>query len=388
MRYENLPSHAVDELKIRVLDSLGVAIAALPFSVPAAIGVLSTEWGRGERYRLIGERMGSAVCRVLQCALVRYLDFNDSILDPARDLSSQRCHRRASCFRRFRRGFRQGLSHRRFAFYQVQTALSEAAPVAEKGFDHTVQLGYAAAASLSKLLGDSPQIANAVSITGTANNPLRVSRTGDLSQWKGLAAPFTVFIAANSACLAREGITGPAEVFEGNKGFKKTIAGPFTVDWDERGLQNVTRSIIKRFNAEIHSQSALEAALFLKREKGFSPLEIQKVELETFDVAFRIIGGGEEGGSTRSNEGAGGSFLPYLLAVALLDEEVTPAQYEPERSPRPRCPISSAKDTDKTFGGIEPSISRRDAGTHRDHFERRQIVRGTVSDYEGFSTRP
>ena len=52
---------------------------------------------------------------------------------------------------------------------------------------------YAAAAGVARALGlNVEQTANAVAISGTANNALRVTRTGKLSNWKGLAYPNTV----------------------------------------------------------------------------------------------------------------------------------------------------------------------------------------------------
>jgi 2-methylcitrate dehydratase len=108
--------------------------------------------------------------------------------------------------------------------YQIHTRLSDVAPVRDKGFDHTAQGAYAAAAGVTKALALSgDQIANAVAISGTANNALRVTRTGALSHWKGLAYPNTAMAATHIALLAAHGITGPEAVFEANKGFMETI---------------------------------------------------------------------------------------------------------------------------------------------------------------------
>jgi 2-methylcitrate dehydratase len=142
--------------------------------------------------------------------------------------------------------------------YQVQCRLSEAAPVRAGGFDHTTQGAYAVAAGTARALDlDQARTANAIAIAGTAYNALRVTRTGVLSHWKGLAFPNTVLGATHAAFLARQGITGPPEVFEGNKGFKEAIAGPFTIDWDHEGLDVVQRTILKRYNAEIHLVEAV-----------------------------------------------------------------------------------------------------------------------------------
>jgi len=96
--------------------------------------------------------------------------------------------------------------------YQVQCRLSDVAPVRAHGFDHTTQGAYAAAAGVARALGlDQAATANAVAIAGTAFNALRVSRTGALSNWKGLAYPNTAFGAVHAAFLAKRGITGPLE---------------------------------------------------------------------------------------------------------------------------------------------------------------------------------
>jgi len=110
-------------------------------------------------------------------------------------------------------------------------------PVRAKGFDHTTQGAYAVAGGVAKALGlDPAKTANALAISGTPLNALRVTRTGALSHWKGLAYPFTAFAATGATFLARRGITGPMEVFEGNKGFEESIAGRFSINWRNEDL--------------------------------------------------------------------------------------------------------------------------------------------------------
>src|SRR5699024_4556721 len=121
---------------------------------------------------------------------------------------------------------------------------------------------------------------------GTANVALRVTRTGDLSHWKGLAYPHVSKEGTFAAMLAARGITGPQQVFEGNKGFKESVSGPFEIDWQAEGLDSVVDTIIKKHNAEIHSQSALDAAQEIRAQAGFDVSAIAKVHLRTFDVAY------------------------------------------------------------------------------------------------------
>jgi 2-methylcitrate dehydratase len=128
------------------------------------------------------------------------------------------------------------------------------------------------------------------------------------------------------------GITGPPQVFEGNKGFMDSIAGRFDIDWSAGGFDRISKTILKKYNAEVHSQSALEGALELKDKHGFGTKEIDRIEIDIFDVAYHIIGGGEEGDKTkvRTKEEADHS-LHYMVAVALLDDQVMPEQYHAER---------------------------------------------------------
>jgi 2-methylcitrate dehydratase len=269
-------------------------------------------------------------------ALVRYLDFNDSFL-----ASGETCHPSdnfgsvlATCEYAGRSG--RDLLTALAVAYQVHCRLSEVAPVRAKGFDHTTQGAYAAAAGVSKALGLSEaQTANAIAIAGTAFNALRVTRTGTLSHWKGLAYPNTAFGATHAAFLAGRGITGPLEIFEGNKGFMDAIAGRFEIEWSKEDLERVTHTIVKKYNAEIHSQSAIEGALELKNEHHVTSADVDRVEIEIFDVAHNIIGGGEEGDKTvvRTKEQADHS-LQYMVAAAILDDQVMPEQYLPERIQR------------------------------------------------------
>jgi 2-methylcitrate dehydratase len=332
--YADLSEDARRQLKIRVLNALGCAIGALEGPPVRQLRAHLELLGGNPLTTLIGGgRTAPDRAALYNAALVRYLDYNDSYL-----ARGETCHPSDNlgavlAASEYAGGTGEQLLTALAVAYEVQCTLSEVAPVRAKGFDHTTQEAYAAAAGVAKALGlGQEQIAHAVAISGTANNALRVTRTGRLSNWKGLASPNTVSSATHAAFLSMQGITGPLEVFEGNKGFMDAIAGPFTIDWQQEGLERVTRTILKRYNAEVHSQSALEGILTLAASEHIRPAEIERIEIDIFDVAYHIIGGGEEGDKqqVRTKEEADHS-LTYLVAAALLDGEVTPAQFAPER---------------------------------------------------------
>lgn len=389
--YEDLSDAAVRALKIRILDSLGCAIGALGAEPVRIIREHTEEFGGKPLTTLIGGgETAPDRAALYNGALVRYLDYNDSYLAP-----KETCHPSDNlgavlAATEYASGTGKDVLTALAVAYQVQCRLSDAAPVRAEGFDHTTQGAYAAAAGAARGLGlDARRTANAIAISGTANNALRVTRTGPLSNWKGLAYPNTGAAATQAAFLARRGITGPPEVFEGNKGFMDAISGRFEIDWGEEDLEAVTRTVIKKYNAEIHSQSALEGILELTEESGVRAEDVESVDLETFGVAYNIIGGGEEGEkkTVRTKEEADHS-LPYMLAVALLDGEVYPDQYEPERIAASdvqnllrRVEVRPADDLSRRFPGEIPirlSVRLKDGRT----------LQAEKRDYEGFHTRP
>jgi 2-methylcitrate dehydratase len=389
--YEDLSEEACRQLKIRVVDALGCAIGAVEGPPLKMLRAQLEDFGGKPLVTLIGGgKTAPDRAAFYNSALVRYLDYNDSYI-----AKKETCHPSdnlgavLAASEYARKNGKEFLTALALA-YQVQCRLSDLAPVRAKGFDHTTQGAYAVAAGVAKALGlDQNGVANAVAISGTAYNALRVTRTGSLSNWKGLAYPNTAFGATHAAFLAMRGITGPREVFEGNKGLMDAISGHFELDWARENLEAVRRTSVKKYNAEFHSQSVLEGVLELRAARHIDAGEIEGIRIDIFDVAYHIIGGGEEGDKwqVRTKEEADHS-LPYMAAVALLDGDVSPSQYAPERIAREdvqsllrRVNIQPDEALSKRFPAEMPcriQISLKDG----------QTLSIEKQDYEGFYTRP
>ena len=390
-RFQDLSDEALRQLKIRVLDTVGVAIGALDAKPIAAIGRLVGELGGRALATLIGGgKTAPDRAAFFNGALSRYLDFMDSYL-----AEGETNHPSDNLGAVLAAAEMRGASGADFltalaVAYQVHTRLSDIAPVRHKGFDHTTQGAYAAAAGVAKALAlPVDRIANAIAISGTANNALRVTRTGTLSHWKGLAYPNTAMAATHAALLAAHGITGPEAVFEGNKGFKETISGPFEIDWLNEDLERVRLTIVKKHNAEIHSQSALDAALHIRVRPGFAADAVRAVRLKTFHVAYQIIGGGEEGDKrvVRTKEQADHS-LPYMLAVALIDGEVQPEQYAPERIVAEDVQMLLRRVTVTPVPELSALFPQRMPAALEVELADGAIFRAEQDDYRGFHTNP
>lgn len=333
----DLSDEARAALKARILDSLGCAIGALDGEPVSSLRAQVEDFGGRPLCTLIGGgRSSPDRAAFYNGALVRYLDFNDSYLAP-----DETCHPSdnfASVLAAAEYANAKGstLLSALAVAYQVQCRLSDEAPLRDRGFDHVTQGAIAVAAGVSKALGlDVERTSQAIAIAATALPSLRVTRTGSLSNWKGLAYPHTAFAATHAAFLAARGITGPAEAFEGHKGFMESLGASFSIDWNNEDLERVACTAIKRFNAEIHAQSAVEAMLEIVSADGVSASRIRHIEVDTFDVAYRIIGGGEPGdkAAVATKEQADHS-LAYMLAVSAIDGQLGPSQYSPERIAR------------------------------------------------------
>lgn len=389
--YEDLSENARKQLKLRVLDALGCALGAMDGEPVKLVRWQVDDFGGKPHCTLIGGgRTSPDRAAFFNSALVRYLDFNDSYL-----AKRETCHPSDNLGAVLAASEYAGKTGKDFltalaAAYQVQCRLSDVAPLRDKGFDHTTQGSYAVAAGVSRALGlDVEKTANAIAISGTAFNALRVTRTGALSNWKGLAYPNTAFGATHAAFLAMRGITGPPEVFEGNKGFMEAISGQFRIDWSREDLERVTSTIIKKYNAEVHSQSAIEGILEMKDQYGFRTEDILSVELDIFNVAFNIIGGGEEGVKTIvSTKEEADHSLPYILAAAILDGVVMPEQYSPERIRKDdiqnllkRIFVRPRTDLTDRFPLEMPCHIKI-------NFSNGKFLEYEKKDYEGFYTRP
>src|SRR5215475_11098863 len=167
---------AVQELKIRVLDAVGCALGALSSELVRRLKKQVDDFGGRDHCTLIGGgKTAPDRAAFFNCALVRYLDFNDSYL-----AKGETCHPSdnlgavlAACdyADRSRRDFLTALA----IPSQVQCRLSDVAPVRTKGFDHTTQGSYWVAAGVARGLGlDEKRTANAIAMCGAASNALRV----------------------------------------------------------------------------------------------------------------------------------------------------------------------------------------------------------------------
>jgi 2-methylcitrate dehydratase len=332
--FRHIPPDALDRLKRNLLDSLGCAFGALD-GPPVRLLAAQVErlGGKPEATLIGGGRTAIDRAASFNTALTRYLDFMDSFL-----AEGETCHPSDNIGSVLAAAETAGRSGEEFltalaVAYEVECRLTQQLPVMNASFDHTTQLAMSIAAGIAKAHGfGTPETTNAIAIAAVDFATLAVIRASKTSQWKGLASSAVAFGVTHSTLLAGAGITGPQEAFEGPKGWFEATGKKTKIDWSDRTLDAVLETTIKRYNAEVHTQSALEALLDLKRANGFKAGDVKRVEIDTFMTAYDIVGGGQYGDrkTVQTKEQADHS-LPYLAAVALLDGEVMPEQFTQDR---------------------------------------------------------
>jgi 2-methylcitrate dehydratase len=202
-----------------------------------------------------------------------------------------------------------------------------------RGFNHAIQLAISATAGAGKLFGLSTgEIANAISIATVDNISLTCIHAEPVSQWKGFSPGMTGMRAVYAASLAKRGFTGPKGLFEGPYGLELMFAQRISANWEDPSLDIVKQTIMKKYCSLIHGQAVLEAVLDLKRRNGLIAADVESVRCDVFKPAFDFAGGGSFGPKDHPQVKEHGDYnLKYLVAAALLDDQLGPAQLEAER---------------------------------------------------------
>ena len=324
--------------KRNILDSLGCAIAGLQGRPFQMLREQFEEYRSPGYCTLIGGGKTSAdQAALFNSSLVRYVDLLDSYM-----AVGGLCHPSDNFGTILAAAEQVGASGEDFMLalavaYEIQCRFPAAVPVMAKGFNHATQLAISAAAGTGKLFGlSASEIANAISIATVDNVSLACVHAEPVSQWKGFSPGMTGMRAVYAASLARRGFTGPKGLFKGPYGLELMFAQPISANWDDPSLEIITQTVMKKYCSLIHGQPVLEAVLDLKRRNSLTAADVEEVRCDVFEGAFEFAGGGGFGPKDHPQVKEQGDYnLKYLIAAALLDDQLGPAQLEESRIQAP-----------------------------------------------------
>ena len=178
--------------------------------------------------------------------------------------------------------------------YEINCRLVDSLDAARRGWDTTIFSLPAVALAAGRLMKlPRERLVQAVNLALNDHVPMGQTRTQTNSDWKGLADAEAERNAVFAAQLARGGLTGPAPIFEGRKGFFQLVATPADVDVAAFGGRNVRFRIhdcgVKTYPAVVYSQTAIAAGIELAKEIG-SVDRIASLEIATTARGYEQAG--------------------------------------------------------------------------------------------------
>ena len=265
-------------------------------------------------------------------AMIRYLDCNDSFVSPGGGHPSDMLPAVVAAAEVVGASGREVITGLVLA-YEIYGQFAGRCAIREKGWDQGLFVGLASACAAGKVMGLSQErLAHAIAITAVSQVPLGQTRVGELSMWKGCATAMAVRNGMFAALLARRGMDGPPQPFEGKSGLFQQVTGPLRFSGlgdTQSGIPfKIAETSIKYFPAQIHTQAAAAMALELRREFDLSDLE--GVRIMTYGVAVRNAAGEPQKWDPKTRETADHS-LPYVVATVLTDGSLSVGSFNEER---------------------------------------------------------
>ena len=228
--------------------------------------------------------------------------------------------------------------------YEVFCRLSDQVVASDLGWDQGIFSVIGSACAAGKVMGlDREQMGHAISLAVVPNLPLGVTRTGELSMWKGCATASATKAGVFAAQLAGKGMTGPLEPFEGRRGL---WAQAVDSQVQLAGLAGrgeafrISETTFKSYPSQIHTQGPIALALELRPQVATA--DIESVLIHAYQVAASSAATEPEKWAPKTRETADHS-IPYLVAVALQDGAVTSASFTEQRIQDPAISALIAK---------------------------------------------
>lgn len=332
-----VPDAALHEATRRVLDSLGCAIAAMD-SAPARIA-------RGLAADVSGQMAASVIgldrpstmdlAAFANTVMIRYLDCNDAYFT-AKGGGGHPSDVIAAALAVGEAVGASGYDVLRAIVlgYEINGALASAVWLRARGWDQGLNIIAAVAMMAGDLLRlSADELRHALALAVTAHIPVRQTRVGQLSMWKGSATAEAVRNGIFSAMLASRGMTGPPEPYVGRSGIWEQVTGSFELSLPVRADGSVIEDTsIKLRPAEFNAQAPLD--VILEMRKGLSIDLIEDVEVATYWLAWHEIGMDKAKWDPQTRETADHS-LPYLLAAGLADGVIDADTCAPARATDP-----------------------------------------------------
>ncbi len=336
LQYDDLGEQAIHEAKRYLLDSLGCAFGGYQQEdVKIALDLLDEIAGEGPATVLgSGTRVDPVSASLANALMVRVMDYNDIYWQQDPSHPSDIIPAAIACGERTR-GDGKDLILGIILGHEFEMRLCEAAfpGIRERGWHHATLTAFVSPIVAGRALGLSwEQIQHAIGISASRHATLGAVTAGKLTMMKNTVDPMATQSGVLAALLAEKGYTGPEHVIDGKEGLVHCYGPEWKLEVLTDGLGEswrIERCGMKAFPTEALTHAPISAVLDIVIENDLAPEQVKKVHIRSLARAADILADPSKY-DPRSKETADHS-LPYVIAAAIAERQVTPAQFEQEK---------------------------------------------------------
>jgi 2-methylcitrate dehydratase len=332
VRFTDLSREAVYQAKRFFLDAIGCALGGYQqHEVAVALKVLkevaapgpATVIGTGRKLNVVHAAFANAL-------MMRCMDYNDIYWkqDPAHPTDIFPAA--IACAERAKAGGKElivGL----VLGHEFEMRLCEAAfpGIRERGWHHATLTSFVSPIVAGRMLHlPWEQIQHAIGISASARATLGVVTAGELTMMKSTVDSMATESGVLAALMASQGYTGPAHIIDGKEGLVDVLGPEWHLDLLTEGLGNswrITKCGMKLFPTEALTHAPISATIDLIKRHDLRPAQVAKVQIRSLARAADILADSSKY-DPQTKETADHS-LPYCIAAAIVDRQVTPAQF-------------------------------------------------------------
>jgi 2-methylcitrate dehydratase len=173
------------------------------------------------------------------------------------------------------------------------------------------------------------QIQHAIGISASRHATLGAVTAGKLTMMKNTVDPLATQSGVLAALMAEKGYTGPEHVVDGKEGLTHCFGPSWKLNRLTDGLGEswrITQCGMKAFPTEALTHTPISAVLDIVKSNDLKSEQVEKVQIRSLARAADILSDPSKY-DPRSKETADHS-LPYVIAAAIAERQVTPVQFE------------------------------------------------------------
>ncbi len=345
LTFRDLPKDVIHQTKRVLLDTLGCAIGGYGSETSQVIQDVVKELGHPGEATVFGSGLRTSCLNAALAngAMVRYLDYNDTAFIIQGETYRTGYHPSEVIPAILALGEQQGLSGKDAIAainvgYDLSLAFLEGVVgrgMEKRGWNGDTRGAYIMPLVAGKILGlNEVQMENAVGIAGSCHAVLGILDTPaeEYTMTKNIRFPIMTYGGILAAMLAKKGFTGPTSIIEGHEGFVEVIMnGEYDLGklLDIEGKCAIRETCIKSIIADFSSHGHLAATLSLVRKHDIKPEDVAEVRITTSKRCAEHTGDPVKKYPKNKETADHSSY--YLTAIAIMDRQIGPDQFTPEK---------------------------------------------------------